>query len=34
MKKSTHFIVRDDIVLGYLVSERGIEVNRAKIKVI
>ena len=29
-----HFIVREGIVLGYLVSERGIEVDRAKIEVI
>ena len=29
-----HFMVREGIVLGCLVSERGIEVDRAKIKVI
>ena len=29
-----HFIVREEIVLGHLVSERGIEVDRAKIEVI
>jgi hypothetical protein len=29
-----HFMVREGIVLGYLVSERGIEVDRAKIEVI
>jgi hypothetical protein len=29
-----HFIVREGIVLGHLVSERGIEVDRAKIEVI
>jgi hypothetical protein len=29
-----HFIVREGIVLGYLVSERGIKVDRAKIEVI
>jgi len=27
-------MVREGIVLGYLVSERGIEVNKAKIEVI
>jgi hypothetical protein len=27
-------MVREGIVLGYLVSERGIEVDKAKIKVI
>jgi hypothetical protein len=25
-----HFIVREGIVLGHLISERGIEVDRAK----
>ena len=29
-----HFMVRKRIVLGHLVSERGIEVDRAKIEVI
>jgi hypothetical protein len=29
-----HFMVREGIVLGHLVSERGIEVDRAKIEVI
>jgi hypothetical protein len=29
-----HFMVREDIVLGHLVSERGIEVDKAKIEVI
>ena len=29
-----HFMVREGIVLGYLVFERGIEVDRAKIEVI
>jgi hypothetical protein len=29
-----HFMVRKGIVLGHLVSERGIEVDRAKIRVI
>jgi len=29
-----HFIVREGIVLGHLVSERGIEVDKAKIEVI
>ena len=29
-----HFMVREGIVLGHLVSERGIEVDRAKIDVI
>jgi hypothetical protein len=29
-----HFMVREGIVLGHLVSKRGIEVDRAKIKVI
>ena len=29
-----HFMVREGIVLGYLVSERGIEVDKAKIDVI
>ena len=28
-----HFMVREGIVLGHLVSERGIEVDKAKIKV-
>ena len=32
--KKCHFIVRKGIVLGHLVSERGIEVDRAKIEVI
>jgi hypothetical protein len=29
-----HFMVREGTVLGYLVFERGIEVDRAKIEVI
>jgi hypothetical protein len=29
-----HFKVREGIVLGHLISERGIEVDRAKIEVI
>jgi hypothetical protein len=29
-----HFMVREGIVLGHLVSEQGIEVDRAKIEVI
>ena len=29
-----HFMVREGIVLGHLVSERGIKVDKAKIKVI
>jgi len=29
-----HFMIREGIVLGHLVSERGIEVDKAKIKVI
>ena len=29
-----HFMVREGIVLGHLVSERGIEVDRAKMEVI
>ena len=29
-----HFMVREGIVLGHLVFERGIEVDRAKIEVI
>jgi hypothetical protein len=29
-----HFVVREGIVLGHLVFERGIEVDKAKIKVI
>jgi len=29
-----HFMVREEIVLGHLVSERGIEVHKAKIEVI
>ena len=29
-----HFMVREGIVLGHLVSERGIEVDRAKIEII
>ncbi|WVZ75509.1 hypothetical protein U9M48_023554 [Paspalum notatum var. saurae] len=29
-----HFMVREGIVLGYKISERGIEVDRAKIEVI
>jgi hypothetical protein len=29
-----HFMVREGIMLGHLISERGIEVDRAKIEVI
>jgi len=29
-----HFIVREGIILGHLVSKRGIEVDKAKIEVI
>ena len=29
-----HFMVKEGIVLGHLVSERGIEVDKAKIEVI
>ena len=29
-----HFLVQQDIVLGYLVSSRGIEVDKAKFEVI
>ncbi len=29
-----HFIVREGIVLSHLVSERGIEMDKAKIKII
>jgi hypothetical protein len=29
-----HFMVREGIVLGHKISEKGIEVNRAKIEVI
>jgi hypothetical protein len=29
-----HFMVREGIVLGHLVSERGIKVDKAKIEVI
>jgi len=32
--ETCHFIVREGIVLGHLVSERGIEVDKAKIEVI
>ena len=32
--KKCHFMVREGIVLGHLVSEQGIEVDRAKIEVI
>ena len=32
--KKCYFIVREGIVLGHTVSERGIEVDRAKIEVI
>jgi hypothetical protein len=34
MSKRCHFMVREGIVLGHLVFERGIEVDRAKIEVI
>ena len=29
-----HFMVRKGIILGHLVSERGIDVNKAKVEVI
>jgi len=29
-----HFLVREGIVLGHLVSKHGIEVNKAKIEII
>ena len=29
-----HFMVREGIVLGHLVSERGIEMDKAKIEII
>ena len=29
-----HFMVREGIVLGHIISERGIKVDRAKIEVI
>ena len=32
--KKCHFMVREGIVLGHLVFERGIEVDKAKIEVI
>ena len=32
--KKCHFMVREGIVLGHLVSELGIEVDKAKIEVI
>jgi hypothetical protein len=32
--ENCHFMVREGIVLGHLISERGIEVDRAKIEVI
>jgi hypothetical protein len=32
--KKYHFMVREGIVLGHLVSDRRIQVDRAKIKVI
>ena len=33
-REKCHFMVREGIVLGHLVSEQGIEVDRAKIEVI
>ena len=33
-QKKCHFIVHEGIILGHLVSERGIEVDKAKIEVI
>ena len=33
-REKCHFMVREGIILGHLVSERGIEVDRAKIEVI
>ena len=32
--KKCHFMVREGIILGHLVSELGIEVDKAKIEVI
>ena len=32
--EKSHFMVREGIVLGHLVSKRGIEVDRAKIEII
>ena len=32
-REKFHFMVREGIILGHLVSERGIEVDKAKIKV-
>jgi hypothetical protein len=32
--KKCYFMVREEIVLGHLVSQRGIEVDRSKIEVI
>jgi len=33
-REKCHFMVREGIVLGHLISERGIEVDKAKIKII
>jgi hypothetical protein len=32
--EKSHFMVQDSIVLGHIVSKRGIEVDRAKVKLI
>ena len=32
--EKSHFMVREDIVLGHLVSSKGLEVNKAKVEVI
>ena len=29
-----HFMVKEDIVLGYRISDKGIEVDRAKVRVV
>jgi hypothetical protein len=33
-QEKCHFMVREDIIIGHLVSERRIEVDKAKIEVI
>ena len=32
--EKSHFMVKEDIVLGHRISEKGIEANRAKVEVI
>ena len=32
--EKSHFMVREDIVLGHLVSSKGLEVDKAKVEVI